>query len=73
MPPQMTLDAEVEARVEGRLIEHFSRLGYFNVEQAACWSLSLGGALVRFHPLLPLLGVDLDGEEGADLASPQPH
>lgn len=70
MPPQMALDAEVEARVKDRLIEHFSNLGYFNVEQAACWSLSLGGALVRFLPLLPLLGVGLDGEEGSGTGEP---
>ena len=65
MPPQMSLDPEVEARVEGRLTEHFTRLGYFNVAQAVEWSLSLGCALVRFHPLLTLLGVDLDGGKGS--------
>jgi SAM-dependent methyltransferase len=63
MPTQMCLDPETEKRVELRLVEHFTRLGYFNVEQAAGWSLSLGGALVRFHPLLPLLGVEV-GEAG---------
>jgi len=64
MPPQMSLDPEVEARIEDRLSEHFTRLGYFNVEQAVGWSLSLGRALARFHPLLPLIGVDLDGSPG---------
>ncbi|MCC6653501.1 MAG: class I SAM-dependent methyltransferase [Candidatus Eisenbacteria bacterium] len=66
----MALDAEVEARVKDRLIEHFSRLGYFKVEDAACWSLSLGGALVRFLPLLPLLGAGLDHGEGSGAGEP---
>ncbi len=70
MPAQMLLDPGVEAQVEGRLTEHFTRLGYFNVLQAVEWSLSLGRALVRFHPILPLLGVDLDGGEGCGVGEP---
>lgn len=73
MPPQLALDPAAEAQVEGRLTEHFTRLGYFNVAQAVCWSLSLGGALVRFHPLLPFLAGRLDGEVEDGAAEPSPR
>jgi SAM-dependent methyltransferase len=69
---EIRLDPAREADIERRVIEHFSRLGYPDVAQAARWSLSLDGAAVRFRPLHAILEERLRtlGVEGSDRPTP---
>lgn len=65
MPRQLSLDPAVEAQVERRLKEHFTRLTYPDVEQATHWSLSVWGGELRFRYLMPYFAgrLELEAED----------
>ncbi len=60
--PQLALDPAVEFQVARRLTEHFTRLTYPDVAQAARWSLSIEGATLRFRFLMPYLAERFERE-----------